>query len=285
MPTRFRKSTRKAAVSRISPRHLGALRARLDLEIKRRHAGEFALRQGKEDYRKLFLESEVMHEKLHGLARQIMSAQEEVRSEISRELHDVVVQTLVGINVELATLGKGATVGLRALKERIHRTQRLVENSVNSVHRFARDLRPAALDDLGLIPTLQAYTTSLAQRKNLKIQMTAIAGVEALGAPKRTALFRVAQEALTNIARHARATRVRISITRASGLIRMEVSDNGCSFNVDKVLHAKSRHHLGLIAMKERIEMVRGTLAINSVRGRGTTVRAEVPPDRAKVAP
>ena len=253
-------------------------------EITRRKAGEGVIRKGKAQYKELFLASQVMQRKLRQLTRQIISAQEEERKEISRELHDEVVQTLVGINVELAALGKGASTGLHTLKAKIARTQRLVENSVNAVHRFARELRPAVLDDLGLIPALHAYNKSLAARKKIKIQLTAFGGVEALGSAKRTVLFRVAQEALTNVARHAQATQVRMSITEISGAIRMEISDNGKSFHVEKVLSAKNHKRLGLLGMRERIEMVGGSLAIESTPGKGTTVRAEIPftPEKTK---
>jgi len=250
---------------------------RLKLEIARRKAGEADIIKGRKRYEELFLESQVMQGKLRQLTRQIISAQENERKEISRELHDEVVQTLVGINVELSALGKGASLGLRALKAKIARTQRLVENSVNAVHRFARELRPAVLDDLGLIPALHAYSKSLAARKKLKIQMTAFGGVEALGSAKRTVLFRVAQEALTNVARHAHATEVRMSISEVSGAIRMEISDNGGAFQVGKAFLAKNPKRLGLIGMKERIEMVGGNLTIESAPGKGTTVRAEIP--------
>ncbi len=250
---------------------------RLQLEIERREAGEIVIRRGKERYQKLFLESQAMQKKLRQLTRQIISAQEDERKEISRELHDEVVQTLVGINVELAALGKGARIGLKALKQKISRTQRLVENSVNAVHRFARELRPAVLDDLGLIPALHAYNKNLAARKKLKIRMTAFGGVEALGAAKRTVLFRVAQEALTNVARHAHATQVRMSISEKAGSIHMEISDNGRSFQVAKVLSARTPKRLGLVGMKERVEMVGGTLTIASEPGQGTTVSAVVP--------
>jgi signal transduction histidine kinase len=249
----------------------------LQREIARRKFGEALINKGKEKYRELFLESQVMQKKLRQLTHQIISAQEDERKEISRELHDEVVQTLVGINVELSALGKGASVGLHTLKEKIARTQQLVENSVNAVHRFARELRPAVLDDLGLIPALHAYSKSLAERKKLKIQMTAFGGVEALGSAKRTVLFRVAQEALTNIARHAHATQVRMSISEISGAVRMEISDNGKSFLVKETLSAKSNKRLGLIGMRERVEMVGGSLAIESAPGQGTTVRAEIP--------
>jgi signal transduction histidine kinase len=249
----------------------------LEREIAKRKAGEVLIRKGQDEYRALFLESQVMQKKLRQLTHQIITAQEEERKEISRELHDEVVQTLVGINVELAALGKGASVGMRTLKAKIARTRRLVENSVNAVHRFARELRPAVLDDLGLIPALHAYSKSLAARKKINIQMTAFGGVEALGGAKRTVLFRVAQEALTNVARHAHATQVKMSISEISGAIRMEINDNGRSFHVEKTLLARSNNRLGLVGMKERVEMVGGSLTIKSARGIGTTVRAEIP--------
>lgn len=251
---------------------------RLEREIARRKASMGLIHETKERYRLLFLKSQIMEKKLRSLTHQIISAQEEERREISRELHDDVVQTLVGINVELSALGKGASVGLRALKSKIASTQRLVTNSVNAVHRFARELRPAVLDALGLIPALNAYSKNLAVRKNLKIRFSAYAGVEALDSAKRTVLFRVAQEALTNVARHAHATQVVIKIRAIKGgAIRLEVADNGKSFAVEKVQIARTRGRLGLLGMRERVEMVGGRLTLLSIKGKGTTVRAEIP--------
>jgi signal transduction histidine kinase len=267
----------------LARRHAEALdraRVRLEREIARRKAGEATIRKDREAHRNLLRTSRTMEGKLRLLTRQIISAQEEERKEISRELHDEVVQTLVGINVALASLGKGASLGLHALKAKIARTQRLVENSVNAVHRFARELRPAVLDDLGLIPALHVYSKGLALRKQLNIRMTAFAGVESLSGAKRTALFRVAQEALTNVARHANATQVRLSIVEVAGMVRMEVSDNGRSFHVGKTLAGGNYRRLGLIGMKERVAMVGGELTIDSEPGVGTTIRADVPSRR-----
>lgn len=261
-------------------RHAAALATgnrRLQREIARRHAGELAIREGQARYQKLFLESQVMQKKLRRLTHQIISAQEEERKEISRELHDEVVQTLVGINVELSALLKSASVGLHTLRAKIARTQRLVENSVNAVHRFARDLRPAVLDDLGLIPALHAYSKALAARKKIRIQLTAFAGVEALGIAQRTVLYRVALEALTNVVRHAHATHVKVTISRLPGLVRMEINDDGKSFAVEKTLQAGNPKRLGLIGMQERIEMVGGRFTLASTPQRGTTVRADIP--------
>lgn len=261
-------------------RHAAALargNRRLEREIARREAGEADLRQGRAHYQELLRESQVMQRKLRQLTRQIIVVQEEERKQISRELHDEVVQTLVGINVELAALTKETTAGLHHLKPRITRTQRLVENSVNAVHRFARELRPAVLDDLGLIPALHTYCQSLAARKKLRIEMTAFAGVEALDGDRRTVLFRVAQEALNNVVRHARATTVTVRIIRSDGIIRLEIADNGQSFPVGQTLLARNNKRLGLVGMRERIEMVGGCLVIDSAPGKGTTVRAEIP--------
>jgi signal transduction histidine kinase len=250
---------------------------RFEREIARRRDAEERVRAGREKYRVLLRDSHAMQIKLRFLTRQIISAHEEERKEISRELHDEVVQTLVGINVELSALGKGASAGLHSLRAKITHTQRLVENSVNAVHRFARELRPAVLDDLGLIPALHSYSRSMAERRKIKIRLTAFAGVEALGGAQRTVLFRVAQEALTNVVRHARASQVKLSICAIPGAIRMEIADNGRAFAVEKTLRARNPKRLGLIGMKERVEMVGGTLEIESNPGRGTVVRAEIP--------
>ncbi len=250
---------------------------RLEREVTRRTAGETLLRRSAQRNHALLAEAQTMQRKLRHLAHQLLTAQEEERKMISRELHDEVVQTLVGINVELSSLAKGASIGLHELKAKIARTQRLVENSVNAVHRFARELRPAVLDDLGLIPALHAYCRTLAARNELRIDLTAFAGVESVGGAERTALFRVAQEALTNIVRHAHAAHVRLDIREVPGAIRMEIADDGRSFSVKKALMARTNKRLGLLGMSERLEMLGGRLELDSAPGRGTTVRAEIP--------
>jgi len=235
------------------------------------------LRKANKEHQALFFESNIMRGKLSQLTRQVIMAQEELRKEISRELHDGVVQALIAINVELSALGNEATAGARIMKKKLAGTQQLVEKSVVEVHRFARELRPAMLDDLGLIPALHAYCKNLGARNKINFLLTAFAGVEAFGDDERTVLFRVAQEALTNVVRHARATEVKINISKISGAIQMEISDNGRSFLVEKIVSAKNPKRLGLVGMKERIEMVGGKLAIESIRGKGTTVCAEIP--------
>lgn len=273
----LRQLEQRAAVLRLHRAALAEGNRRLRREVTQRKAAEETVRKGREHYQRLFAHSQVMQKKLRLLTRQVLSAQEDERREISRELHDEVVQTLVGINVELAALGKGAVLGIRYLKSKIMRTQRLVEKSVNAVHQFARELRPAVLDDLGLIPALHAYMKTIAARHQLKINLTAFAGVEALDSVRRTVLYRVAQEALTNVTRHAQATRVNLSIREVPGAVRMELQDNGRSFEVSRTLEARTGRRLGLVGMRERVEMVGGVLAITSSPGEGTTVCAEIP--------
>jgi signal transduction histidine kinase len=249
---------------------------------KERASAETTTAQGKnlpvkERYRRLFLESQSMQWTLRRLTRQMLSAQESERKKISHELHDEVVQTLVGINVELTALRRGARQDTAALRRNIGRSQRFIEKAVCAVHRFARDLRPTVLDDLGLIPALHAFSQNLAARAEIRIQLTAFGGVESLSIAKRLVLFRVVQEALNNVARHAEASQVKIDIGEKAGVIELEITDNGKSFRVGPTLLAKNQRRLGLVGMRERIEMIGGTLAIESAPGRGTTIRARIP--------
>ncbi len=149
--------------------------------------------------------------------------------------------------------------------------------SIKVVHRFARELRPTLLDDLGLIPALRAFIRDLPGRKGLHIDFTAFAGIEALDSTGRTVLYRVAQEALTNIVRHAHAQVATVRLRMIPGAVRLDVHDDGKSFPVDRILAAGTYKRLGLLGMRERVEMVGGNLVIESAPGQGTTVRAEVP--------
>ncbi len=256
---------------------LAAANRRLKHEVLQREAAEAALRRSEQHYSQLLEQSRRMQEQLRHLSRQLLLAQEEERKEISRELHDEIAQTLTGINVHLATLKVEAAANTEGLRKKIARTQRLVGKSVNIVHRFARELRPTLLDDLGLIPALHSFMKGFTKRSGLRIRFTAFRGVEQLNSSKRTVLYRVAQSALANAAQHAHATRVNVSIRKLPGASRMEIQDNGTGFEVERVLFAKRHKRLGLLGMRERVEMVGGTFAVESAPGKGTTIRALIP--------
>jgi PAS domain S-box-containing protein len=270
----------EAAQQRIAV--LAATNEELVLEIAQRKAVESALKKSERHYSQLLEKSDAMQEQLRQLSRQILLAQEEERKRISRELHDVIAQTLTGINVRLTALKKEAARNTRHLDRDIASTQRLVEKSVNIVHEFARELRPAVLDDLGLIPALHSFAKLFSKRTGVHVQLQAFAGVEALDIAKRTIFYRVAQEALTNVSRHAHASRVEVNIEQLASGIGMKIHDNGQAFDVERVLNSKGSQRLGLLGMRERVEMVGGTFGVESAPGQGTTIRVEIP--TAKIA-
>jgi PAS domain S-box-containing protein len=260
---------------------LAASNRKLEKAIERRQAVEQALKKSEQHQRQLLDHSRHMQERLRQLSRQILLTQEEERREISRELHDVIAQTLTGINVRLAALAKEAAHNTKGLDRNIARTQRLVEKSVDIVHQFARELRPAVLDDLGLIPALHSFAKIFSQRTHILVHLKVFAKVEQLDTARRTVLFRVAQEALTNVARHAQASHVEVSIQKLPEGICMKIKDDGKSFQVDRVLYGKGSKRLGLLGMRERLEMVGGHFGIESVQGKGTTIIAQLPNGKA----
>jgi len=246
-------------------------------EIVRRRAVEQALKKSEQQQSVLLKESHRMQEQLRHLSRQVLRAQEEERKRISRELHDVIAQSLAGINVQLASLKKNASVNAKALDRNIARTQAVVQQALDIVHRFARELRPTVLDDLGLIPALQAFLKTFRAETGILVSLSAFAAVEQVNGDNRTVLYRVAQEALTNIARHAHATRVEVSIQKLDGAVGLTIQDDGKGFQTERASDNKKSERLGLIGMRERLEMVRGSFEIRSAPGKGTTVRAQVP--------
>jgi signal transduction histidine kinase len=261
----------------------GRLKIRLSAEVARfdmllsHFKSESAKRRGVEHHILMLNQSRQMQEHLRHLTRKILTAQEDERREISRELHDEIAQTLTGINVQLASLKREATVDTKGLKGKISGTQRLVRRSVGIVHRFARRLRPALLDDLGLVPALNSLINGVREANDLPIKLTTFPELQELDVRKRTVFYRVAQEALTNIVRHAEAKFVHVIFKYRRKTVLMEIRDNGKSFNVQYVLLAKGKRHLGVLGMRERVEMVGGTFKIESHPGQGTLISAEIP--------
>ena len=258
---------------------LDAANQELTQEIVRRKAVEAALKKSERYSSRLLAEALGLQKQLQHMAHRILRAQEEERKRISRELHDEISQVLTAISFHLAVLKKEAVSDGKNLKKQIARTQRLLEKSVNIVHRFAGQLRPPALDDLGLFSALHSYVTDFAKQTGLRVHFASFTNdrIERLDSTKRMVLYRVAQEALANVAKHADASQVDVSIEKLRGVIRMEVKDNGKSFPVQDVLHSRRKGRLGLLGMRERVEMVGGRFAVESSPGKGTTIRADIP--------
>ena len=251
--------------------------AELKQEILQRQAVEESLRASELRSIKLLENSQHLQEELRSLSRQLLSVQEEERRKISRELHDVIAQTLTGINMRLAGLKANSSNSSTELHKQIASTQRLVEKSVDIVHRFARELRPTLLDDLGLIPALQAFLKGYMADTGIRTSLKVFAAIEEADGGLRTMLYRVAQEALTNVARHANASQVEVRIESLNGSIRMEIADNGQGFEINGKSCPGKPNRLGLLGMRERVEMLGGTFGVESFPSQATTVRVDVP--------
>ena len=233
--------------------------------------------------RQLLKRSHLLQNKLRRVSHQILKAQEDLRQEISRELHDKIVQLLIGININLEAFTKTAEIDPQNVRRKFAPVRRKVEKAVDTVHQFARDLRPAMLDDLGFVSTLHSYLKGFSKKTAVEVQLTAFSGVESMSKDKLTMLYRVAQEALTNVERHAEATLVNVVILRARGRVSLEIIDNGKAFDVVRSSDSNLTGRLGLTSMRERVEMFGGRFSVVSIPGTGTTVRAEVPFGKNKI--
>ena len=254
---------KSAEAARFRLEVMTASNRKLEQEINRRKILEQALKTSEQQLRQL--------------SHEILLTQEKERKRISRELHDTVLQTLVGISVHLTSLTPNSVDNPARLRRKIVQTQRLVEKSLAMVHRFAVELRPTVLDDLGLIPALHTFMQDFMKRTGVRARLKAYAAVNQLPIIKSAVLYRVALEALNNVALHAQASAVQVGIERLPDWICLKITDDGKSFDVKRVLRTKGNGRLGLLGMKERLQMVGGKFSIKSKTGHGTTVTALIP--------
>ncbi len=259
-------------------RELATTNDRLKREVRERKQAETALRESREHYIKLFNEARAMEENLRQLSNKVLTAQEEERKHVSRELQDEIGQVLTAANVAVALLRKHASADAE-LRKKVDEAQQLLEESMQMVNNFARELRPTMLDHLGPYAAIQNYVKSFMERTGIKIDLEGDCEFDRLDGQQGTVLYRVAQESLTNVFKHAQATHVKIRLRQRARAISMEIIDNGCSFAAKGSNgHASlPREHLGLLGMKERVRLVHGEFAIESTPRRGTTVRVQIP--------
>ncbi|WP_439156263.1 cache domain-containing protein [Yoonia sp.] len=212
--------------------------------------------------------------KLKELAQRIIDAQEEERSRVARELHDGISQMLVGVRYALE-LARRRLAGDPAAGDSLSKGIDGLGRAIHEVRRISRDLRPGVLDDLGLGPALQALTDEFSARTGITTDFETVVFRNRLDQESRIALYRIAQEALTNIERHAGATHVDISLkgNRKGGMLR--IADNGHGMAWPHPASAQG-DGLGLRNMQERVEQLGGTLRIISSRN-GTVIEAQVP--------
>lgn len=207
------------------------------------------------------------------LAQSVM-AQELERERISRELHDETGQALTSLLVQLKVLERLRDPS--AIAQQAQELREIVVVTLDEVRRLARDLRPAMLNDLGLTPTLDGHIKTFRRKTNLDIEFEAVVS-ENLRLPRdvELALYRTVQEALTNVARHASATKALVLLEEVDNSVSLSISDNGCGFDVPAVMQS-SESGVGLLGIRERVELIGGALQIDSAPGQGTRLRVDV---------
>lgn len=270
-------SVRRAEEAQLRAELLDARNRELDVEIARRAKVELALKESERKKSALLSEARLLQEQLRQLARGVLHAQEEERRRVSRDLHDVVAQSVVELSVQLALLRRSVAGTSAAARKRIEEPERLLAVLLENVHAFCRDLRPPLLDDLGLNSALAAFAREFAGRTGIDVRFTPAAAADRLDGTARTVLYRVAQEALANVAKHARASHVDVRVQELPGFVCMDIADDGEAFAVARAFSNKRSRRLGLLGMRERLEMVGGSFTIESKRGTGTRIRASIP--------
>ena len=204
-----------------------------------------------------------------GLSGRLLTAHEDERRRLARELHDDLTQRLARLAIDAGKLEQGGEVEGNAAGMR----KELVRLS-EDVHALSYRLHPSMLDDLGLVEALRAECDRVEQHGALRVEVDATHVPDKLPADTSLCLFRVAQEALNNASRHARASAVTVLLSQSDNGIRLAISDNGVGF---LAAGTRTRASLGLASMRERVRLQRGHIDIESTPGRGTTVVAWVP--------
>ena len=202
--------------------------------------------------------------------RRVVSAQELERQRLARELHDETGQALTSILLGLKSLDDAADEG--DLAESTSRLRELVVETLQDVRRLAVELRPKALDDFGLVPALERLVETFREQTGIEVDLEPRLGADRLPSDVETTLYRITQEALTNVVKHAHANHVSIVLTRRDGSVSAVIEDDGRGFTEDG-----STNGLGLLGMHERVALVDGRLSVESSPGTGTTLSIEVP--------
>jgi two-component system sensor histidine kinase UhpB len=211
-------------------------------------------------------------------ASQIINAQEQERKRIARELHDETSQVLTSLLISLAILEEA--VKTDEARQRIAETRTLAHQTLRAIRNLSIDLRPSALDDLGLLPALRWYVKEYQQKFPLEVNFQATGFKKRLPAEVETALYRIVQESLTNTAKHAQAHTVSVTLREDAEAVYATMIDDGKGFDVEQLQLQKTLvqdRGLGLVGMYERAHLLSGSLTIDSSPGKGTTIQVRIP--------
>ncbi len=219
------------------------------------------------------------HAQLRELSARLRTLQEEERTRISREIHDELGQMLTGIRMDLRWLekhlvGVDAAGARRLLSEKLNGTVALVDETIRTVQNIAAELRPAILDNLGLATAISYEAARFEQRSGVRCEVRPGAALADVPPEVATAVFRIFQEILTNVARHAAATHVTVDLGGGPAVVELVVADNGRGISAAEVVHADS---LGVLGMRERASLLGGEVTLTGAPGAGTTVTVRIP--------
>ncbi len=211
-------------------------------------------------------------QELAAFAAESAGVREQEKSRIARELHDELAQALTALKMDTISL-RGHVQGKAEAQGKLSQMIAMLDNCVASVRRISADLRPLVLDDLGLLPAIEWLVQSFTQRHGVPCELEADEDLE-LDEPYATAVFRIVQESLVNVAKHAGATRVWVRLAHEGGSLVLSVRDNGRGF---RPTDARKPQSLGIAGLRERAHLLRGSVRIVSAPGEGTVVEARIP--------
>lgn len=214
---------------------------------------------------------------LRELAAHLQSIREEERKSIAREIHDEFGQTLTVLKIKLTLLNKKIPEELSSLKIPLNDAIKMIDTTVETVQKISSKLRPDILDELGLIPAIEWQVSDFEKLSGIKCSVVLPDADLLIDKDRATALFRILQEALTNIARHSEADKVQISLYVQSSKIILEIKDNGKGISNEQIKDVKS---LGIHGMEERVLIFGGSFSIEGYSGKGTSIKIEIPFER-----
>lgn len=214
------------------------------------------------------------------LALQIIQAQEDERKRVARDIHDGPAQAMANIVVRSEITDRMLTQGrIQEARSELAELRETVRNTLAEVRKIIFDLRPMALDDLGIVPTLRKYLDDFGQRNKMETELKTIGKEERLPASIEVVIFRLVQEALNNVGKHSRAKKIEVKLEFAPNRITGQVKDNGVGFDS---LEKTGQPQFGIMGMEERIKLLDGQLKIESANGKGTRVLFSIPTELEK---
>jgi len=213
-------------------------------------------------------------DRLRALTAQLQSVREEERTMVAREIHDELGQALTAIKLDMTALVRELPADQEPAVQRSQSILKRLDETIQSVQRISTHLRPGILDDLGLAAALEWAAEEFEARTGTRCRISMSDEDITADADRATALFRIFQETLTNVARHAKATEVNVRLAKENGNLILEVHDNGLGIREE---HLSAGESLGILGMRERALLLGGEFMIQGVPGGGTTVRVRIP--------